>query len=88
MTCTELTSQRNQHALSLAASGTGIVTQLWRAYWRWNARRATVKLLHSLDRRSLKDIGIDPSEIESIVHGRPADRTRSYRADWHGRGVA
>ena len=38
------------------------------------AQRATVLMLRSLDGRTLKDIGIDRSEIESVVYGRPDDR--------------
>jgi uncharacterized protein YjiS (DUF1127 family) len=39
----------------------------WRNYWRRRAARATLVILHSLDDRTLKDIGMDRSEIESVV---------------------
>lgn len=41
----------------------------WRAYWRHRAERATLFMLQSLDDRTLKDIGIDRSEIGSVVYG-------------------
>lgn len=41
----------------------------WRAYWRHRAERATLFMLQSLDERTLKDIGIDRSEIVSVVYG-------------------
>ena len=46
----------------------------WATYWSGRAQRATVLMLQSLDGRTLKDIGIDRSEIESVVYGRPDDR--------------
>jgi len=39
----------------------------WAAYWTWRAQHATATILHALDDRTLKDIGIDRSEIESVV---------------------
>jgi uncharacterized protein YjiS (DUF1127 family) len=51
----------------------------WQAYWQRRARRATVLLLASLDERTLRDIGLTPSEIASVVYG-AADRRRSYEA--------
>jgi uncharacterized protein YjiS (DUF1127 family) len=57
----------------------------WQAYWRWQARRATVRILRSLDGRTLRDIGIDPAEIDSVVYGRPSDRLHTYHEDWAAR---
>jgi uncharacterized protein YjiS (DUF1127 family) len=45
-----------------------------RAYWRRRVERATVFILHSLDDRTLKDIGIDRSEIESVVYSACEER--------------
>lgn len=70
------------YALRLGALVTAIqqfggrIEQAWKAYWTGRARRATVLLLKSLDTRTLKDIGIDRSEIESVVYGCPDDRRR------------
>jgi uncharacterized protein YjiS (DUF1127 family) len=38
-------------------------------------------LLQSLDDRTLHDIGISPSEIESLVRC-PSDHRRRYDASW------
>ncbi|MBO0764440.1 MAG: DUF1127 domain-containing protein [Hyphomicrobiaceae bacterium] len=67
---------------SLAASAARLLRDGWRAYWDWRARKATILLLRSLDRRTLGDIGIAPSEIESLVHGSGTDRCRRYDPTW------
>ena len=46
----------------------------WTTYWTERAERATVYMLHSLDNRTLKDIGIDRSEIESVARHRARER--------------
>src|SRR5262245_19539013 len=68
-------------APTLAGRIADLVRRAWRAYWERRARRATVLLLSSLDRRTLCDIGIGPSEIESLVQ-RCDDRRRRYDAGW------
>jgi uncharacterized protein YjiS (DUF1127 family) len=55
---------------------------VWRAYWERRARRATVLILNSLDERTLRDIGLARSEIESCVYGEGNDRLRRYHATW------
>lgn len=67
---------------SLAARTSRFVRDRWRTYWDWRARKATILLLHSLDARTLRDLGIAPSEIESLVHGSADDRCRRYDATW------
>jgi uncharacterized protein YjiS (DUF1127 family) len=42
---------------------------LWRRPRAWSAKRRAVAELSALDDRLLRDIGIDRSEIESVVHG-------------------
>jgi uncharacterized protein YjiS (DUF1127 family) len=54
-----------------------VVKRAWVGYWTHRARRATVFVLHALDDRTLKDIGMDRSEIESVVYAQPRDRARS-----------
>jgi uncharacterized protein YjiS (DUF1127 family) len=61
---------------------TAFLRRWWGAYWDWRARKATILILHALDRRTLKDIGIDPSEIESLVWSGTCDRRRRYHAAW------
>ena len=48
----------------------------WTRYWTRRAERAAIAVLHSLDDRGLKDIGLDRSEIESLVHGTRASERR------------
>src|SRR5262249_50048883 len=48
----------------------------WRAYLRGRERNAAVRELHGLDDRTLKDIGINRSEIEWVVDGEDATRLR------------
>jgi uncharacterized protein YjiS (DUF1127 family) len=48
-----------------------------RAYARWRERREAVRELHSLDDRSLRDIGVSRSEIEWVVSSQQAARVRA-----------
>jgi len=48
----------------------------WRAYIRRRERSAAVRELRALDDRTLKDIGINRSEIEWVVDGEDATRLR------------
>lgn len=54
------------------------ISRAWTAYLERRTRRAAVLMLQSLDAHTLHDIGIDRSEIESVVHGRPAERKHRY----------
>ena len=63
--------------LSTLAAGIGsLLARGWRAYWDWRVRRTTILMLRSLDRRTLHDIGIDPSEIECLACDGGRDRRR------------
>jgi uncharacterized protein YjiS (DUF1127 family) len=64
---------------SLAIRACASIRGAWSAYWEWRARKATILLLRSLDRRTLHDIGIADGEIESLVCG-GNDRCRCYDA--------
>lgn len=61
----------------------GTLKRWWSAYWMRRAQRSTVMILRSLDDRALHDIGIDRSEIESVVFGTPAERRLRYDSAWH-----
>lgn len=67
---------------TLSARVVALARRTWRAYWERRARRATVLILCSLDERTLHDIGISPSEIQSCVYSRSGDRLRRYHATW------
>ena len=60
---------------------TGLV-RAWQAYWVWQQRRTTVRILSSLDERTLRDIGINPSEISSYAYGDPEQRRRTCTMSW------
>jgi uncharacterized protein YjiS (DUF1127 family) len=83
-------------AAALAAEFTtvGLATagKWWRAYARWRERRAAVRELHSLDDRTLRDIGISRSEIDWVVWSievarlRAANKATSRRQHWPAAG--
>lgn len=50
----------------------------WWAYLLHRSQRATVMMLSSLDRRVLHDIGLDRSEIESVVYSGGCERRRAF----------
>jgi uncharacterized protein YjiS (DUF1127 family) len=56
------------HGSAAAQSGINGLKKLWSAYWLHRRQRTTMLLLQSLDARTLQDIGIDRSEIRSVVH--------------------
>ena len=49
------------------------------AFRKRRSRRAAIAQLHALEDRLLHDIGIDRSEIESVVHFAGRDPTRLRR---------
>jgi len=71
-----------QSRLTLTARAVAIARRGWRTYWERRTRRATVLILCSLDERTLHDIGISRSEIESCVYGKGGDRRRRYHESW------
>jgi uncharacterized protein YjiS (DUF1127 family) len=75
MTCNSqtLTADHNGVA-SIGQRLSDIGKGLWRAYWRHRAERAAIVQLHALQDYVLHDIGIDRSEIESVVRTRSRGR--------------
>lgn len=47
----------------------GRVARWWRAFWERQAQRSVEALLHALDERTLKDIGLSRGQIGSAVRG-------------------
>jgi uncharacterized protein YjiS (DUF1127 family) len=64
---------------SLFGRVSSAVRKVWLAYWTHKAERTAVFALRSLDDRTLKDIGLDRSEIESVVHGRASAASAAER---------
>jgi uncharacterized protein YjiS (DUF1127 family) len=76
---------QNAHATPAAADSllqkaAGFLKRGWDAYWTRRAKRATVLMLGALDDRSLHDIGLDRSEIQSVVYGAPQDRLQRFES--------
>src|SRR5262245_21596480 len=65
-------------ALIRAVAEATIVTagKWWRAYALWRERKAAVRELRALDDRTLRDIGVNRSEIEWVVYGQDETRLR------------
>jgi uncharacterized protein YjiS (DUF1127 family) len=71
--------RRGSHAQA-STSGLGdSLRRWWGGYWARRAQRASVHLLSSLDDRTLQDIGVNRSEIESIVYAKSCERLRCYQ---------
>ncbi len=51
----------------------------WRAFRYRRRQQATIRVLKSLDDRTLKDIGLARNEIESVVSTQAAERRQYYR---------
>jgi uncharacterized protein YjiS (DUF1127 family) len=58
----------------------GTLRHLVTRFLVWRARRETVRILSSVDRATLRDLGI--ADIESEVYGDPKDRVRGYDPCW------
>lgn len=54
----------------------------WRSYRVWRNQQLAVAALRRLDNRMLKDLGIDRSEITSVVRTGGRDRHPKFRGQW------
>ncbi len=52
-----------------------------KAIARWNARRQALRQLYMIDGRTLKDIGMSRTEINSVIFGGSDGRRRCYEQD-------
>jgi uncharacterized protein YjiS (DUF1127 family) len=68
------TFQTSQQPSALTHRLTRALHSAWSAYWAYKTAQASVVILRSLDDRTLKDIGMDRSEIESVAHNIGRDR--------------
>lgn len=59
---------------------------LWVRFRTWQARRQTARSLSALDTRTLMDIGISRSEIDSLIYEPNRNRRRRYDPDWWRKG--
>lgn len=62
-----------------AAATGGKLTMIWKKVAGWKRKQNAIAQLHALSDRSLADIGIDRSEIESVVWHGKIDPTRFHR---------
>ena len=58
----------------------GRLQQLAARFLAWRAQRETLRILNSVDRATLRDLGI--TDIESVVYGAPEGHKRNYDPDW------
>jgi len=84
MASSTMTTTSPSHSM---APSTGLrlvrsLRHLWRTYWAYRARRASIVLLSSLDDRTLADIGLARSEVEAVVREKSRQRLRHYAPDW------
>jgi uncharacterized protein YjiS (DUF1127 family) len=56
-------------APSILGTGLAVLRDQWRAFREWRAQQQTIALLHSMNDRDLKDIGLTRAEIEPAVRG-------------------
>ena len=69
-----------RHEASPASRIGNAIRALAIRFLAWRARQATLRLLHSLDAATLRDLGL--TDIESEVYGDARDRMRGYDAGW------
>lgn len=78
----DVQERRSRATAAIVARARSFAARLWVAYRGRRARRQTLRMLYSLDEGTLRDIGITPREISSVVYGAPGDRIRGYDENW------
>ena len=78
MTLAQLTTTHHDFTAGI----TSRLKRIYQAFHDWQARRATREILRSLDGRTLKDIGLDVNEIDSIVFAEHDERRNRYEPQW------
>lgn len=63
----------------VAAPEIGLVERYAAKFRKWRSRQAAIAQLHAMEDRQLQDIGINRSEIESVVYLAGIDPTRLRR---------
>ena len=64
------------------SGASGWLARQWSRFCAWQARRLTLRLLRSLDDITLRDLGITPNEIESLVYNNGDGRPHRYDPYW------
>ena len=59
---------------------TATIRLLFNRYAEYRRKRRAIAQLRGFDAGTLKDIAIDRSELNSVVHGDPHGRRRGYRS--------
>jgi uncharacterized protein YjiS (DUF1127 family) len=76
---TELTSEAAGPPVASTWRVLGLLQGYWRAFQKRRQRERSRVSLHDLSDRELRDIGLTPSDIESIDVGRAIERLRDGR---------
>jgi uncharacterized protein YjiS (DUF1127 family) len=58
------------------------ICRIGRAYLDARVRRASARLLQSMDDRMLKDFGLSRGQIHSAIYGGPDERVRRSKITW------
>jgi uncharacterized protein YjiS (DUF1127 family) len=88
MTPFHVTAPTHRLAPTVASRIARAGRRAWHTYWDWRARQATVEILRALDNRTLHDIGLSRSEIESVVRDARNGRRPCYDESWRWRAGA
>jgi len=70
----QVNAVKHGFSVSFAAAAAGFVVRVGQMFSRWHERRNSVRHLESLSDYHLKDLGIDRSDVRSVVYGRTTGR--------------